>query len=61
MVKAMEEQFLPSVRKPLDTAEVLKLAEEEVVRDKIDNINYLSSGLAALNAYVGNMDRPVVV
>jgi len=56
MVKAMEEQFLPSVRKALNTAEVLQLGEEAVARDKIDNINY-SSGLAALNAYVGNMDR----
>ncbi len=58
VIKAMEEQFLPSVRKPLDIAEVLRLAEEEAERDGIENINY-SNGLAALNVYVGHMDRAI--
>lgn len=56
VLKAMEEQFQPSIRKPLDMAETLLLAEDEVERNRIDNINY-STGLAALNAYLGNRDR----
>ena len=52
----MEDQFQPSIRRPLDAAEVLRLAEEEVVRDKIDKTLY-SVALAALNAFVGNSDR----
>lgn len=58
VLKAMEEQFLPPIRKPLDVADVLQLAEGEAVRDKIENINH-SCGLATLNAYVGNVDRAV--
>lgn len=53
VIEAMEQQFLPAVRKPLDVGEVLQLAEEEMVRDKIENINHYS-GLAALHADVGN-------
>lgn len=56
VLTAMEEQFRPSIRKPLDVAETLRLAEEEAERDRIDKINY-STGLAVLNAYVGNAER----
>jgi hypothetical protein len=56
VLEAMEQQFLPLIRKPLDVAEVVQLAEEEVVREKIENINY-SCGLATLNACLGNQDR----
>lgn len=56
VVAAMDSQFLPLVRRPLVVEEVLRLAEEEVVRDRIEKLHY-STGLAALNAYVGNIDR----
>ncbi len=56
IVKAMEEQFQPPIRRPLDVAEVLRLGEQEVARDRIENVNYFS-GLAALNAYVGDAER----
>lgn len=56
VLKAMEEQFAPSIRQPLDVAETLRLAEEEAVRDRIENIAYLT-GLAALNANLGNAER----
>ncbi|HWA49608.1 MAG TPA: hypothetical protein VG742_15150 [Dongiaceae bacterium] len=59
VLKAMEEQFFPSIRRPLDVAEVLRLAEEEVQRDRIDNINF-SAGLAVLNAHVGNTERALL-
>lgn len=58
VLKAMELQFQPSILKPLDTVEVLRLAEEEVVRDKIDKTQY-SVALAALNGYVGKSDRAI--
>jgi hypothetical protein len=58
VLKAMEEQFLPSIRRPLDAAEVLQLAEEEVVRDRIDKTHY-SVALAALNAFTGNSERAI--
>ena len=58
VLKAMEEQFLPSIRKPLDVAETLRLTEEEADRDRIDNINY-STGLAVLNAYLGKVERAI--
>jgi hypothetical protein len=56
VLKAMEEQFAPSIRQPLDVTETLRLAEEEAARDRIDNINY-STGLAVLNAYFGHTER----
>lgn len=56
VLKAMEEQFQPGVRNSLDVAEVLKLAEEEVARDRIENVNH-SCALATLNAYLGNTER----
>jgi hypothetical protein len=56
VLNAMEDQFQPPIRKPLDVAEVLRLAEEEVVRDRIDKTHH-SVALAALNAYVGKLDR----
>ena len=56
VLNAMEEQFLPAIRKPLDVAETLRLAEEEMERDRINNINHFT-GLAVLNAYLGNTER----
>jgi hypothetical protein len=56
IVSAMEAQFLPSIRAPLDIIEILRIAESEVLRNKITNVNRLS-GLAALNAYVGNTPK----
>jgi hypothetical protein len=54
--RAMEDQFLPAIRQPLDTANVLDLAEQEVARDRIDSTNY-SVALATLSARTGRMDR----
>ena len=56
MITAMEEQFLPPIRKSLDIEHVLWLSEKEVVQDSVDHINH-STGLAVLNAYVGNAQR----
>ena len=56
VIRAMEEQFRPSIRRPLDVEEVLRLAEEDVTRGQISNLNDLS-GLAALSAYVGDTKR----
>src|SRR2546426_8957898 len=42
IVKAMEEQFRPPIRRPLDVAEVLRLGEQEVARDQIENVNHFS-------------------
>ena len=58
VLKAMEEQFLPPIRQPLNVTEVLRFAEEEAARDRIENINYLT-GLAVLNAYVANAERAI--
>ncbi len=58
VLKAMEEQFLPSIRLPLNVAETLRLAEEEARQDGFDNINSLT-GLAVLNAYLENPERAV--
>lgn len=58
VLRAMEEQFLPPIRKPLDVAEVLRLAEAETDRDHIANINYLT-GLTVLNAYLGKAERAI--
>lgn len=58
VLKAMEEQFVPNVRKPLDIAEVFRLAEEAAMRDGIENIRYLN-GLATLSVHLGNMDRAI--
>ena len=55
-VKAMEEQFVPPPRRPLEVAETLRLAELEVERDNIVNMHY-SACLAALNASHGNLTR----
>lgn len=52
----MEQQFLPPIRKPLDAVETLRFVEGEAERKRIDNINYMT-GLAALNAYIGNSKR----
>lgn len=56
VLKAMEEQFEPSICQPLDVAETLRLAEEQVARHRIDNINYLT-GLAVLNLYLEHTVR----
>ena len=56
VVKAMEEQFLPAVREPLDLARVLRLGEEQVARDGSENPVSFSS-LAALSAHLGDSDR----
>lgn len=56
VLRAMEEQFLPSIREPLNVAKVLHLAEEEVLRDRIAKTND-SVALAALYVHVGNLDR----
>jgi len=58
LLKAMEEQFLPAVRKPLDVAEVLRVAEQDVA-EQGGNINQLT-GLAAMNAYLGNNQRALL-
>ena len=56
VLRAIEEQFVPDVRKPLDIVEVLQLAEEEA--SKGANGRYLN-GVAALSAYVGQDDRAI--
>lgn len=58
VLKAMEAQFLPAIRQPLKVEEVLRLAEEEVLRDNIQNLHY-SNGLAALYAHVGDADHAI--
>ena len=50
VLKAMEEQFVPPVRKPLELAEVLALAEDNVMRYGIGSVNCLCA-LATLNAH----------
>lgn len=56
VVAAMEEQFRPAIRKPLDAQGVLRLAEEAVARDTIENVNHFSV-IAGLNAFAGDMER----
>lgn len=56
VLKAMEEQFKPPIRQPLDPVETLRLAEVVADRDRIYNISY-TTGLAVLNAYLGNAER----
>jgi hypothetical protein len=56
VLKAMEEQFQPCIRKPLDVADVIQLAEEQVEAGGAGNIQYCS-GLATLNAHAGNKER----
>jgi hypothetical protein len=51
VLKAMEEQFVPSIRKPLRMAEVIGLAESDT-----GNLQH-STGLALLNAYIGDARR----
>jgi hypothetical protein len=53
VVKAMEEQFRPSVRKPLDVPEVLRLGEEHAASLPFVPAPY-ATGLAALNAHLDN-------
>jgi hypothetical protein len=56
VLKAMEEQFMPPIREPLEVVRTLRMAEAGADRDQIDNISY-TTALAALNAYVGNVER----
>jgi len=56
VVRAMESDFLPPVRRPLHVEKVLQLAEEDATKSKIETLQY-SNALAALNAFVGNSDR----
>lgn len=56
VIKAMEEQFVPRVREPLDLRCVLQFAEEWHAGGEVGNANGFS-GLATLNAYIGNRDR----
>lgn len=56
VLRAIEEQFVPDVRKPLDVVEVLQLAEEEA--EKGANGRYFN-GVAALSAFVGQDDRAI--
>ena len=56
VLKAMEEQFLPAVRKPLSVSEVLLQSEREMDRNGSENINDLT-GLAAINAFAGLSQR----
>lgn len=58
VLKAIEQQFVPDVRKPLDIAEVLRLAEEHAERSGITNERYLV-GLATLNAHLSHDDRAI--
>ncbi|HKU76414.1 MAG TPA: hypothetical protein VJR02_21060 [Pyrinomonadaceae bacterium] len=56
VLQAMEEQFRPSIRRPLDPSVVLRLAEEEVADGRAGNINYCC-GLAVLSAAIGKNER----
>ena len=56
VLKAMEQQFVPSIREPLDVAETLRLGEDEAEREQIENISYIT-GLAVLNAYIEDGER----
>ncbi len=55
VVKAMEQQFQPPVREPLDLIKVLRLAEEDVTVVGCENLSSLSA-LASLCAYLGDAD-----
>lgn len=58
VLQAIEEQFLPNVRKPLDIAEVVQLAEQGVVRDGTEKIRIMN-GLATLNVHLSRNDRAI--
>ena len=58
VLKAIEEQFVPNVRKPLDVAEVLQIADKDAEQSGITNQQYLN-GLAVLNSYKGRDDRAI--
>ena len=59
VVKAMEEQFEPPIRKPLEVLEVLRLEEEEIARVGFENINDFC-GVAALHAYLGHAETALL-
>ncbi len=58
VVRDMEEQFIPNLRKPLDIAEVLRLAEEQAESGGYTNTRYLI-GLATLNVHLGRDARAI--
>lgn len=58
VLRAIEEQFVPDVRKPLDIAEVLRLAEKSAERDGRFKTRE-SNGLATLNVHLGHDDRAI--
>jgi hypothetical protein len=56
VVRAMEDQFLPALREPLEPTEVLRLGEESVERGEADS-SVVFSSLAALSAHLGELDK----
>lgn len=56
IVQAMEKQFRPSIRESIDVREIIRLAEQEIAEARAGNSRYLS-GVASLNAYVGDKTR----
>jgi hypothetical protein len=58
VLKAMEEQFIPPVREPLDVVEIVERCERDVHERNIQNMNHFA-GLAALTAFLGRRDRAV--
>ena len=56
VLKAMDEQFQPDIRRPLDLSEVFRLGETEVAQGRAGNINYCC-GLAVLGTAIGKDDR----
>jgi hypothetical protein len=57
ILRAIEDQFVPDVRRPLDVADVLSLAEKEA-SGGVANLRYLN-GLAVLSVYAGHDDRAI--
>jgi hypothetical protein len=58
VLKAMEEQFVPNIRKPLDMEEVVRLAEEEVGHDGVESIRECT-GLATLNVHLRRFKKAI--
>lgn len=56
IVKAMEDQFLPDIRKPLELSQVLQISENWVKREDCETPK-LCSTLATLSAHLGDLDR----
>lgn len=56
VLEAMQQQFVPSVQKPLDVEEVARLAEQDVIDGRAGKIPYLLA-IMILCAYLKNYDR----